>query len=1387
MWPPVTLLKAYYQGVYIAQKYFKTIFTTIFYLTKLFTMKQRLLINLRLLCMFVICSTTMYGQMQMPEPVAKDHWQSEFKDLKSPNALLDGSEQSPALRQSTLRFDCPVVAEEWEGTAHVHRINAAGTWEFDYTDAFITALPGDDLPDKDFLKQNGLQNRTSDLQGILLQNFFLNGEPGYVDIIEGVSSMKIWFDNETSQVIIPDQALGILVNLGALVGTGDDWWEIIIEEVHDIDLASCVKNLIFTGSLLIGQSGYWFNYNTFNVTAITGNLLGFFPATGAPNAEALVDMFANNTTDFASFELDVILPSEMSFINGSAYLNPDRITNHQLETSITGNTLHITASSPDNSPFSGSTGHILSFGIQTSSQMGVYTLEIENAVMFDTQGNSLDTQSQNGQLTIETSAEQPQGSGTQNEPYLIASLGNLLWMSQQASTPEGTYFLQTEDIDASETMNWNDGEGWHSIMNFAGNYDGAGHVISNLYANNPNNSFVALFGTTNTGAVLENIHLHDVYFAGYSRVATLVGRANNTVIVNCSATGTVMAQNNWSGGLIGVLNSESTLQNSFAAVDVTAQGFSIGGLCGTAENNCTIENSYATGSVHGLRNVGGLVGWMANSNVLRCYSTGQVSGDSDTNLGGLIGFGSNTSYSYWNIETSGQSASAGGEPKNTEQMLTQGTFADWDFNSTWSIEQNTTYPYLSWQVSPGDHNYPDAFLPPSNLEATPANEAITLHWDAPSTGNPDSYNIYRNHQLLHTQDASQLTFTNTGLTNYTIYTYYVTAVYGAEESAGSNIATMFPNPGFAGGDGSSANPYLVSNAGELFTVRLYLEGHFRQTQDIDLYGTTWYYGAGWQPIGSLSDPFTGNFDGDHHTIQNLRIYRPQENYIGLFGITSQATLENMVMENVDVYGLNRSGGIVGQTEHTIITACHVQGIISSHGSGAGGIAGLANLETVITESVFNGNLSGFNHVGGIAGTLNASNSIISGCHASGEASGNNHIGGIAGWVASLALVDQSFSTINISGTGRLGGLAGYVSNSSIHNSYATGTMTGGYQVGGAIGCAVNSNVSESYSTGGVVGYSDLGGFIGYSEDNDFYNVFWSVETSGMSTCPEAIGLNLEQMTQQVSFSDFDFASIWGIAEEESFPYLKWQNEPWSHNYPPIAYSLDLIVTPEGAGSVEGAGDYYQGAGVELTATAHDGYVFQSWRKDGVTLSTEPQFAYVMPGHDVTLAAYFVQDDTELFALNLFANPSNGGTVQGSGQFAQGEEAHIQAQAHHGWKFVQWESEGGEVVSTQESFTHVMPGHHLNLYAIFSVAGSVDHISTPQIQMYPNPANTQFTVKADGIIEELTVMDITGRIMLSKQVGDTQANISAQHLKAGIYMVRIATDQQIITQKLMINK
>jgi hypothetical protein len=190
---------------------------------------------------------------------------------------------------------------------------------------------------------------------------------------------------------------------------------------------------------------------------------------------------------------------------------------------------------------------------------------------------------------------------------------------------------------------------------------------------------------------------------GYSGVGGLVGGDDGGTVNNSYATGSVTGTF-WVGGLMGVIG--GSLSNSYSTGSVTGN-VSVGGLVGWNEAG-TVSNSYSTGSVTGEKGVGGLVG-VTSGTVSNSYSTGSVTGEEG--VGGLLGLneGSTVINSFWDIGTSGQTASVGGTGKITEEMQDRDTFSGVGWNITevalnqtnpayiWNIVNGLTYPFLSWQ------------------------------------------------------------------------------------------------------------------------------------------------------------------------------------------------------------------------------------------------------------------------------------------------------------------------------------------------------------------------------------------------------------------------------------------------------------------------------------------------------------------------------------------------------------------------------------------------------------------------------------------------------------------------------------------------------------------
>jgi PKD repeat protein len=353
---------------------------------------------------------------------------------------------------------------------------------------------------------------------------------------------------------------------------------------------------------------------------------------------------------------------------------------------------------------------------------GVYTVSME---IFD--GSSYDLETKTNYITVtDIVGVQPIGIGTLANPYQIETLGNLLWVSEN-ETSWDKHFIQTADIDASSTINWNGGLGFNPIgdyvqtgISFAGSYNGQDHVIDGLYINTSAYSYRGFFGVIESGEVA-NLGLTNINISGYERCGGLAGLINVGSITNCYTTGSVATSSNQVGGLVGITWSLVMISDCYSSATVSAAQ-SVGGLVGMNQSGSSISKCYATGNVSGVVAIGGLVGVNSDGAINDCYSTGSVMGESNigglvgfsstgvinhcystgavtglTDFGGLIGFGSGTvTESYWDIDTSGLTISVGGEGKTTSEMMLQSTYNNWDFTTTWFMENgiNNGYPFL---------------------------------------------------------------------------------------------------------------------------------------------------------------------------------------------------------------------------------------------------------------------------------------------------------------------------------------------------------------------------------------------------------------------------------------------------------------------------------------------------------------------------------------------------------------------------------------------------------------------------------------------------------------------------------------------------------------------
>ena len=216
-------------------------------------------------------------------------------------------------------------------------------------------------------------------------------------------------------------------------------------------------------------------------------------------------------------------------------------------------------------------------------------------------------------------------------------------------------FILMNDIDLS-------GINWSPFVMSEGEFNGNGYVIKNLTINNPNQSYAGLFSLMS--GTVKNLGLEDVNIVANKFVGGITGEINPYgQIVNCYVTGSIKG-NSYIGSINGSSLVATGVTACYSSANVTGK-VEVGGITGRGGY---IRNSYMTGNVTGDSSVGGLSG--IGCSISNSYVTGKVVGNK--NVGALIGKISNGKLgtaSYWNKETTGQTAGAGDVGSSTDSSI----------------------------------------------------------------------------------------------------------------------------------------------------------------------------------------------------------------------------------------------------------------------------------------------------------------------------------------------------------------------------------------------------------------------------------------------------------------------------------------------------------------------------------------------------------------------------------------------------------------------------------------------------------------------------------------------------------------------------------------------
>ena len=272
--------------------------------------------------------------------------------------------------------------------------------------------------------------------------------------------------------------------------------------------------------------------------------------------------------------------------------------------------------------------------------------------------------------------------------------------------------------------------------------------------------------------------------------------------------------------------------------------------------------------------------------------------------------------------------------------------------------------------------------------------------------------------------------------------------------------------------------------------------------------------AAWVPIGTNYLPsmgpitFTGTFDGNGHTINNIHIVdrtynpTPADDYrsspdVGLFArLGSGGTVKNLKVTG-SVSGGERGvnvGGIVGANNRGTVTNCTFSGSVNGGiATTVGGIVGLNSGS--VTDCTNSGGVSGKGNVGGIVGQNNSSVTDCTNTSGFIISGSDNNFGGVVG---------------NNSGT---------VENCSNSGSFSVpapgaGSDTSGGNLGGVVGqnSGAGARITSCYNIGDLCNDfpsgsfdGNLGGVVGNNSDNSSVTNSYNTGTIGVSNVPLVSG------------------------------------------------------------------------------------------------------------------------------------------------------------------------------------------------------------------------------------------------------------------------------------------
>lgn len=676
------------------------------------------------------------------------------------------------------------------------------------------------------------------------------------------------------------------------------------------------------------------------------------------------------------------------------------------------------------------------------------------------------------------------------------------------------------------------------------------------------------------------------------------------------------------GGLFGLYNRTGNSMTACANYgNVTATSKTVGGLVGYYSSG-TIQDCANYGNIEGTYNVGGMAGYVSKGKMQNVFCYGNVSATDNTIRGGMVcGYSSKGvtegMVAYYSgakltVNSQEQTVKAFGSGNLSEDNATGFTETQLKSGVVAYLLQQNASSEAKWgqNLANNGDSYPvigsEHQVYADNLTLNcKTNEMVTGSF----TNNPTSSAIsYQHGQTINHHVAKDATCTEAGTKEYwqcqdCLRTYSdseltkeLTDVTNADQPAlghhGNEDGYCDRCQHYVAVKPSEDNGvYLIAKPCHLAWFRDYVNGTIvdegetagttrlsasaKLTADIDLKNYCHAAEDGkellsWIPIGNDNYRWEGKMDGQGHTISNLYI-KTAQNYVGLFGFTDGATIQDLIFDNAKVENVNTTGT---NTSYTGILAgnaygdspAHIKGIKTTNNctvigqNDTGGIVGKAkiNLENCENRS----SVKGTGSVGGIAGDSFERN--IKRCTNYGTVENDgSYIGGIIGYAYETSIEDcANYGKITSTGW-FVGGIAG-LANSSVQNVFSYGDVT---------------NTNKNDNPGIIIGYVDgtltAKGIVAYNKEALLNNSSENIKVVGSGSLTFDDGKEEAVVVKAFTKQQIESGEVaYLLAEGKALGEQAWGQQLGKDQYPVPGSDYKVVKAAQGDKDANGNDTYW---------------------------------------------------------------------------------------------------------------------------------------------------------------------------------------------------------------------